>query len=471
MVAVPASAVRPGPKMIPPTSPKKQPNKSKQNDLQLKIGYKFSNQNLMNYLPATIDVTSTDARATSMNVINTCKNLQTVGKRAIDLLAVEYVIGLCHSTPQADLSAEIKKTLQSLRSTLVGDQVLLEIAAKFELEKFWNLKKDDQTKPNTVSSPSEIIYLIFGAVFVDSSDHSTIHKLFLRMWNSYTSGAKQPEPLIQCFPDTSENQQKFRVAVTVRAPISIKMWTKLWYQLGHTCTHKNLLEQAFTDEKSQGYAKQQLNAYPLGNPFGLQILGKSLVDLYVAYRCYLNTVPEPEIFSGLILRMDQSLFNVLKNTFDVERYYAHHSRYPYPPNKNPRGPFEAMLGAVYVDVGAGAVGFRQMEAVIVKACPTLITMRKLKAVKQPVVPSSESGVDCSSPAKLSVSDSRQRCEDSVSDGGSVSLSVVSSSSSPMKKGKQDDELNTSFESKDSITSGKLVLLSSLICLMKYILVA
>lgn len=348
-------------------------------DLQMHFQYTFTNDTFLKYLPVKIDVSTDEAKQKTVKLISTAKNIQVVGKCALDLVITEYVIGISHSSETTDLSAKMKASATTLIKSLCTDEVLSDVTKRYQLTKHFRFS-NNAGLPNPQETPQQVVYLLFGCVFLDTSASiETIRKIFSRLWKSYMGSVVSKE-IVNCFPDTSPEQTKFRAGL--RATITPTMWKKLFTLLGYTSTRKNLLEQALTDEKSQAYGKQVLNAYPLGNQFALILLGKSVTGLFVAQRTYLNCLEEPGNFAAVQLRMDNSLTNSLKTRFMCleKGYYAKIFKDPYPPKRNPKAPFEAMFGAMYVDAGAGVKGYRQVQGCVVKCCPAILTINKGKGV-------------------------------------------------------------------------------------------
>lgn len=239
-----------------------------------------------------------------------------------------------------DLSAQVKRSTEYLQEVLTSAEVANDIVQRYGLKKY----------ATSISiEPETFLSAYFGAVFIDSSiggSHTQVSQIFKKLWKKFTKDA-HPKTLPQCFPQTSVHQQTFRKAV--KAEITESMWSRLVGILGWKMLNRNLFEQALTDEKSQAYAKQCHNAYPTGNPFGLRLIGKAAVDLFIARKAYNNTEECLVNFAPVAERMETGLFNVLKNSLvNLAPYYAHHkAKNPFPPKKNERAPYEALLGAIW----------------------------------------------------------------------------------------------------------------------------
>ncbi|CAL8124081.1 unnamed protein product [Orchesella dallaii] len=364
----------------PPPPPEKVPDPEEPRaltEIQSKLNYKFRDPRI---ITSVLELESDGANSSAPDTYPWYfRNLLVLGRRTINLLIVEYVFGIIPSDVKLNLCSKEKKKIESLIFLLSSKDIMNGIVNKLKLKTFVSLKPNGDP-----TDYQDYVFATFGAVYIDSgSDHSVVTRLFRNLWSKFIE-SDRTKPISEYFVNTSEEQKKFRGAT--KKFINDVMWAKLHARLGHKFKNKNLAEQALTDEKSLEYARHALSACPTGNPFALQLIGSAAIELFVAFRSFHNTAACPENFEGVIERFENSLFKVLANNLkDLDLYYVKRNKpsYTFPPKTNPRYPFQALLGAVYVDCGGGNKACEILEAVIIKQDPSLVKVSKGRA--QPAI--------------------------------------------------------------------------------------
>lgn len=228
------------------------------------------------------------------------------------------------------------------------------------------------------------IEFLFGAVFVDSkANYLKISDLFEKLWSNYAS--QIPTTIAGCFPNTSDGQRRFRSAT--RANIDEAMWSKLESKLAYKFTRRNLLEQGMTDEKSQAIAKHKYKAHPTGNPFTLRILGKSVFDLFIAYKGLQNTISNStcwDEYKTVIDRMESGIYRLLQHNFvNMDHYYvSEQPAFSFPPKGDPLGPYQALFGAVFVDAGGENKGLDMVRKCVMSIGSSALSISGKKRLVQ-----------------------------------------------------------------------------------------
>lgn len=409
--------------------------------LQTELGYKFVNPFLLKIvlerdIPLDQVPPGDLTQASSDDIFEMFK---VVGTRALNLLATEFALECVVPQVNMDISEYGKLQVERDRDQLTSVQALDAISNRLNLEKY-------VMQTYRPLCYAEYVCPLIGAIFVDSkANYLKIAHFFNKFWK-VNGGFAKSELAAKCFPNTAQKQTLLRIHTgTVVGDVQ---WKKMYSKLGYSFKNRNLLEQALTDESSVPLAHARFNVFPVGNPFALRLLGRCVLELVIGYKTLPTslTTQKATYLEGLE-RIENSLFNSFKNNFlGTEKFYAWvkiKKKTPFPPPASPNAPFEAILGAVFVDSGLGNPGLDTVAQVLIHRDVGLN-----KAQKVVKMPSLAVGILGPAPGSLPVTPVKVPLQQVISPIPKVSpVPVESSTPIPSTSCLAAESLNISFSPK------------------------